>query len=366
MSRITATLIASLLLCATAPARAANFCVSTGEQLANALADAASNGQPDNVRVRSGVLTRASAATHDYTYSSIEGLDLSGGWTGASGACTTQNQQAGQTLLDGELAGGILYVQVLPSSAGTFSIRNLGFYRGAMQDNLYGSVSIEVAAATTAKVLFSRNSITQSISDNGGTAGLHVAINSGEIRVTGNLIVGNASQGTSGNGGAEILTSNGALTYFTNNTVSGNSRNSAQIGASGVYFRAMSPMWISNNVITGNINVPAVANQFTLDTNSSGAQFHLAHNHLGLTAFGAISSSHALSESGTLYGDPGFVSANDRRPRPDSILVDSGLSNAPGGIETIDISGLARPQGAAIERGAYELVGPLVFANGFD
>ncbi len=367
MYRFNRLVIASLLMSAgLTPAHAANFCVSTGDQLASALTTAAGNSQADTIRVRAGVLTRTSADAHDYTYQSAENLDLSGGWTGAGSTCALQTYPAGQSLLDGEYESGILKVFVPAGSGPTISIYNLGFYRGAASVNGTGSVDLEINSGSTGKVRFARNSITQSISTAGGTAGLRARAASGEMRIIGNLIVGNASEGDTGNGGAQISAYAGALLYFNNNTVSSNSHNNPQIGASGVYFYAMTPMWISNNVVTGNTSLPASNIQYKTDTNGSGQQMHFANNHFGAVNTGAALPSTTVSETGTLFGDPGFVSASDRHLGVNSILRDSGLNNAPGGFEVLDLSGQARPQGGTIDRGAYEFETPLLFANGFE
>jgi hypothetical protein len=367
MFRFNRLALASLFICAgLTPAHAANFCVSTGDQLAAALATASGNSQADTIRVRTGVLTRTSADAHDYIYQSGENLDLSGGWTGAGNACSTQTYPAGQTTLDGEYESAILKVFVQTGFGPTISIYNLGFYRGAASVNGTASVDIEINAGTTANLRFARNSIIQSISTAGGTAGLRARAASGEMRIVGNLIVGNASEGASGNGGAQVSALTGALLYFNNNTVSSNSHNNPQIGASGVYFYAMTPMWISNNVITGNTSLPASNLQYKTDTNGSGQQMHFANNHFGAVSTGAALASTTISETGTLFGDPGFVSANDRHLAAGSILRDSGLNNAPGGYDALDLSGQARPQGGSIDRGAYEFETPVLFVSGFE
>ncbi|MDZ4811101.1 MAG: hypothetical protein SGI99_00610 [Pseudomonadota bacterium] len=195
---------------------------------------------------------------------------LSGGWTGAGSACTTQTLGAGKTQLDGEFETGILKVYVQQGSSATISIHNLGFYRGAALVNNTGSVDVEINTATTAKVWFARNSILQSFSDNGATAGLRAVARRGRLRVTGNLIVGNASEGICGVAGVLFSAFNGALAYFNNNTVSSNSGNGTQGGSSGVYFYAMTPLWVSNNVITGNASTTASSLQYQTDTNGTG------------------------------------------------------------------------------------------------
>jgi hypothetical protein len=97
------TVLASLgLLFAAESALAANptVCVSTGIELRAALMTAASNVGDNEIRIRQGTLTLFDNIL-PYEPAKTGNLTVSGGWTGASGQCTSQGR-AHTTIIDGQ------------------------------------------------------------------------------------------------------------------------------------------------------------------------------------------------------------------------------------------------------------------------
>ena len=150
-----------------------------------------------------------------------------------------------------------------------------------------------------------------------------------------------------------------------------------------VYLHMLSGAKLHNNVIwgmtqgtnfgglaIGNVTDLQMYNNIILNINYShmgGSQSSTEHD-LDYNLFGVINSGEYQSSPNDLVGDPGFagipMSSNPGDHKGSNLTLDDFVPSASeaidtgttsGGVPTYDIVGEERPQGAAVDRGAFEV-----------
>jgi hypothetical protein len=140
---------------------------------------------------------------------------------------------------------------------------------------------------------------------------------------------------------------------WVNNTVVGNGSHGLMIGNGDMGASVGRGFYVANNIAVGN-GLYAVAE--CCDENAIGSNTFV--DNLGwANGYSRVvqSTRNGGTEAGSVNADPLFVdyAAGDYRLRAGSPAIDSGSADrAPSG----DYAGTARPQGAGVDRGAYELV----------
>lgn len=112
------------------------FCVEDSTGLTSALATAGQNNQSDEIRIKTGTHLATAGGwqfisqQNDRTFN----LTISGGWPGAAGGCTVQNNDPFSTTLSGGKSTSILTIQkpsgILAAWSGAISISNLRMAEG--------------------------------------------------------------------------------------------------------------------------------------------------------------------------------------------------------------------------------------------
>lgn len=333
--------LASALLATAActPAQAAMYCVSNATQLNNALNEAGTNGQADDVRMMPGVYTRSPDVAGDNMFKHIlengRNFSLSGGW---NAGCTSQSRlDPAATVIDGQLTHKLLYIGNGANVSGDVQLRNFTLQRGFTQatDGLF---ELRVTNASPANVWLDNMRFIDNVKlGNNAIAPVELVLGTGTLRVRSSVFVGNSTW----DGGALGIQSPGYVS-LNNNTIVGNDVFFAN-GYGGLVLHGDAIYTLNNNVIWGNTNTPDER-----DVRVNAPNVSARHNHFGVT-IGAF----ALDQNSS-YGDPKLVSFDNPRPRADSPLRNTGLANPSGGSTSQDAAGQARVQEGALDRGAFE------------
>lgn len=236
---------------------AADFCVSTSVEFANALMTAESNGEDDTIRISQGTYTGifiySSAESHSLT---IEGGYLLG--------CASRAADPTNTVLD----AGNQWSALELTSTGTsdFTVDGLTLRNGSAKQDKGGGLYANTphGEVTLNNNIINGNSATGrnqgGIMYNGYGGGVYV--HSTSATFTNNIISGNSARGA--NGGVNTDGYGGGVYLYVlsatllNNIISGNSAKgtsgcSTSFGlGGGIYLRGCSGSFLSNNTICGN------------------------------------------------------------------------------------------------------------------
>lgn len=345
------------LLLAATTVGAANppVCVSTGIELRAALMTAAGNVGHNEIRIRQGTLTLFDNAL-PYEPSKVGNLSISGGWTGASGQCTTRSGGAHTSVIDGQGNRQLFRIRPTASAGGTISLANLtltGGYRGATVESAALDITLPTNSAVSAVV--EHLIIRDNDENHWGAVVTLFAGGTGSITFRNNLVTGNYA-GAYGVIRASVWAN--TTIYFVNNTIADNRRSATSAHPStGLELAGAGTFQLGNNIIVGNRDGQNNPSDVGLLWGQNPI-WRLRNNHIG-----ALSGTPTQNDA-TSTGEDVFEAGNGYRLKPGSALVDSGDPQAAGGVPLTDLDGVSRPQASRIDRGAYEWR-PL-FANGFD
>ena len=402
-------LAAMLLFPATAAAT--TRCVSNAYELAAALADVRmATDTLFFIRVRSGIyqITNLTGPFELVQSHSNQIVDVSGGWSGASGGCTTQGYDPGLTTLIGSATKPALTVYGgvpasmdpadIPYNAKVnvtgLTLKNPGFTKAyAVHSNLEdfpldywepeSACLNALVGLETNELLLERLDIRDCHAPGNGNA-TGVIRNIGATLTMRNVAARQSS--SLGNAGLMVHSKQGGVSYLSQISITGMDTNPSCLAyppngtyanfyldrASGIDLRATEDgvTRIANSVVWGNSlcsdtapldawvvlgirdegNPGYVGDDTWVD--GSGGEVWLDHLRVGdWQAWTPIQPVHVTAPS---FGDPGFVAPGNPTPGPGSPLIDSGNANPPGGTGSRDASGRPRVLGSRVDVGAYE------------
>lgn len=346
------------------PARAAVYCATNATDLQNMLDAAALSPDDDTIRLRIGPYF-APGGVNGFTYvSGNDGaLTISGNWFGSNAypnACVEQKEYHQVTTLSGNGERRALTISMNSMTPGLLRIEQVRFEDGLTGLSGIGGCASIVSAYGT--VQLERNLFESCVAPLGDGGGLFLQAKSAQLK--GNVFHHNAAR----RGGAAFIEGRGGVFVLNNNTIADNLAEGLAGAAGGVQFTksgidgAYTAVWASNNIIWGNA---AGSDRYDIDVSGlSASAAVLRHNHLG-----PVKGTPAASSGNTTGGDPGFVQASrdtysDYALDPASVARNSGNGSPTGGLTTWDVAGAKRVQGAAVDRGAFEV--DELFGNGFD
>ena len=335
-------------------------CVATPQQLTAAFNDAmASSDSPFLIQLRQGNYVFDSDTNQLPVLNLVrpgQSIEISGGWTGSNGSCTTSSPGAGSTRLvfDSPRA---MRVEVTGAGGVQFSLHDLTLtspnYKVSQSSACFEAGVTAGNAATLERLhlLQCRPALPS------------IAAPSGELRSYGaDLLLRNivVSGGESDyNGGMVINTRQGSHTRLSHLSITA-TRATALSFVSGLQLICdqTSRIDVGNSVIWGNDPRPEV-----VDFGLTGPNVHLLRVHVGrFSNENDIPAENIAPGS----GDPGFVAAGDARLRADSLLVDTGAVDPAGGSGDFDVDGSARSSGLQVDVGAYESPDDVIFRTNFD
>lgn len=360
---------AALLLAAAAvsPLHAANFCVSTGEQLYDALATATVNGQPDEIRIEYGTLTNISAPLLEPRWvvdvTDNSNLVLSGGWTKGNNCASLATESPEATVLDAQYWSPVLEVRPSLGFNAAIMIRNLTLARGKLKNcypGCFAGLWVNVEALPSASVTVDNVLVRHSQVEAGKNADVaaFTMTGGGTLRLRNSIFMGNDLSAGDQTAGVSVHVDSNTVAYVTNNTIFGNTVTLEHAGLS-----AEGNVTLSNNAIADNTSTGASPIQFSAYNVS---MMTLRNNHFATREY---IGGFPIAESGTTTGDAQWTQVGVKMvPNTESVLRDSGLNNPSGGIPGIDFSGQNRIINDVIDRGAVEALpepplGPLVFPS---
>jgi hypothetical protein len=332
-------------------ANAHEFCVESAAAIQGALSVAATNGEDDEIIIKSGEYPINTALGASLTFQSVENHSLSviGSYDDIS-VCPPNSPQfnlAGTgTVLSGEFAIRPLQIS---NSGGAVSIRGVQFVSG-LSNGPGGGLNVGAASVELSFDQFLGNEATGV--GNGG--GVFVAAVAGTVYFSNNLLYGN--RGTAA-GAARLYSASGTSTVR-NNTISANQTSTlAQPGGLRIDGAGSASFDIENNIVWGN-DAPGGSDFGVFAANARST------NDIGLITPGSTSAGFTSD----LSVDPDFAPCAVTGPiclnfelARSSPLVDTGTD--PAQKKGIDLAGKPRYIGLHVDIGAFE--NDRIFANTF-
>ncbi len=345
-------LILAAVLCVSASAEAAVFCVGDSAALTQALATAGSNAWGDAIRVRQGTFVAPvggwvfgpSAPDQD------KALSISGGW---DAGCGLQSLDSSLTRLSGGGTRRILAISRGTGNSAELEISGLSFISAVSSVDDYSNnlgLAFRVYSGSHSGPLRIENVIVRDNTSFYGVEAVHL-LSSGPMYFRNNLVVDNES----GVGGMGVRFNGSGTAYISNNTIVNNTTLSSPSVGMGLSVSGGGLRYVTNNIIWGNA---ALAGSCDV---ASDAMVLMIYNNVG-----SICGVNSAGSIGNNSVDPMFVSATDYRLKPDSLLHNLGDNSPFGGLAPYDLIGNARILDGVTDLGAYESQMSAIFKNSFE
>lgn len=360
-------LLALFLLAFAPPSHALKvLCVGTSQELTSALGEANALWNADSavyIRLRPGQyvnnLPSLEHAFHLAPNRSNQTVKLSGGW---SQDCQIQHYGSPRTVLigtaerralefrldNGNHTGNRLFINDL-------DLQNMVF--DLPEDNVAACLAGALGPGNEATI--ERLAMRHCYATYGESASILI-FNRGKLVLRNIAVNGGVAKN---NGGISLFTFDHGVSHLAQisvtNTRALNPGNSPAVSGIALMSQDFAVTHLSNSVTWGNDVAGGAADLFL-----HGPGITLTRVHRGkLNAMGGAPADDIAPGTGS----PGFVAVGDAHPRPDSILIDSGLYSPVGGAGSWDVEGNPRKRGATTDVGAYEApVADVIFRNGFD
>ncbi len=344
-----ALVLAGLFLGST-PTHAAQHCVSTGTQLANALNSAAGNDQDDEIHIVATTLSGTSNPAGNPRWGFTPGandldnsLTITGGWSSGNNCNSQVSTDPTDTVLDAAYTGRALVFLVTGTPMeGDVVLRNFTITRGSSTTQSSGtSLDWRVTGGTASSLLAENILVIAASSSTPNTAPVMIEHSgSGNAKVRNVVVYGNTTTST---GGISIRANGTAYAVLSNASIFDNHCSCAASGlnASGI-------VTLANNAVADNTSSAATSFQFRSD---APTQLTLRNNHFGTKSMAGS----PFSEVGTTTGDAHWTRvASIIVPDTISPLRDSGINSPTGGLASTDFDGSARIVNTTVDRGAIE------------
>lgn len=337
-------------------------CVANATQLVQALNEAAASSDLTfRIRLRSGTYaaTPQTGLFHARTLHDNQVLEISGGWNGANGACTSMNPDPSKTLIIGGQEFSALTLSAGPGSvsgstlwAHGLTVSNPDSIVGVGAGGVEKSACLRAGVRSNNELRIERMQIKNCIAPWGWNASGYLT-NYGGYLLMRNVLVqdGDAVY----NGGMTLMT-RGGLSEVNQITIT-RTQSRHNLQPSGLVLDAHNGGGISlgNALIWGNSNTGDAPLTAT-STGCSGCPSPSTPGVIDLYRVNAtnVSRQGPGSAAGITSVDPKFIAAGNPRLRFDSPLVNGGWAAPEGGVGNQDADGKARVVGVLVDVGAFE------------
>lgn len=348
-------LLVALVLTLPISAIAATRCIDSVGQVTFIMdAAMASADTFEDVRFKEGAFNFSSGAFGYFGVLQGTGktLQISGGWAGSPGVCTSRSNNIGATQLWGFNERKVLAINASTTFTGSIIIENLLIGGGFSSTNTSGTcLALGEQNGGVMGIRLDRVWISNCTTPaNGGVDAPAVSlVSSSSLVVRNNIIVDN----NPGVGVTVASALKGGAGFIINNTIVDNA--SANVnGFVGISSSAsnMASITMANNVFDRNIATAAGRVDIRLGTGVS------LQNNRFTGLFGV-----PVSNTGSSTGAAGFANGSYELALASSAR-DAGAFFAPAIQGTLDIAGQPRVFGSAVDLGAFEFA--FVFADGFE
>jgi len=335
---------------------AATRCISSTADFQSIMDTALASAETfEDVRIKEGIYNFSSGS---YGYFGVaEGTDkvlqISGGWSGTPGNCTTRSNNVGATILWGGNQRKVFGINASTTFTGSFIIDNMTIGGGFSSTNASGMcLGLGEQNGGVAGIRVERVYITNcSVATNSGIDAPAVSLVSTSALLVRNNVIENNSNGT-----GVIFSSavKGGVGYILNNTIvnntTGNINGFTAISTSGSNGTSV---LVANNLF--DLNVATVASRIDIRV---GNDVTLQNNRF--TGLSGV----PVANTGSTSGPAGFLEPGDYNLTANSPAVDAGAFFAPILQGAFDIAGQTRIYGSAVDLGAFEFT--LLFRDGFE
>lgn len=206
----------SLLALPVTPARAAVFCVTNSDELDQAMQTASTNGQDDEIRIRTGTYPAPEFQAFVYDVDGSFDLKISGGWMpfGLS-PCALTTAEPDATTLDGENLRPVMNIQAQSGDSGRVEIEELAIISALGSASGAGLRIYSLNGAYSGEVLIDGVQFTGNVGPSSGSALKIVGGN--KVTVRNSLFAFNRSNSGNGIASASMGPDDRGV-YFINNT----------------------------------------------------------------------------------------------------------------------------------------------------
>lgn len=350
----------------------ATWCVHDSTQLRQALADAGTSPEDDEIRLREGVYVAADGA-FAYISHNTASLAISGGWySDGSGDCAQMRVDASRTVIDGEGVRRALRIYHAPpagaTQAASLSVANLSLRNGFGDPATFErGGGLEMNSFSDAWTELHLDNLIVAGNDGYFAGGADLYAKNGSVRIAGSLFDANRASTSSS---AQVAISTDTVPGVPQNIVIAHSTfvrgRCAGLGGRGCGVRvglvADAHLDVVNSLFFDNAGSDLdIEGDLDLGDGSASADSSLVE-HVGGSL--PLDAQHALA------GDPRFVDAasGNFRLRDDSPFVNLARAAVPAyALDAVDLDGSLRTRFGAADPGAYEnQTWDFLFADGFE
>lgn len=352
----------------------ATWCVHDSTELRQALADAATSPEDDDIRVREGVYVDDGAFA--YISRNAASLSISGGWySDGSGDCAQMRVDASRTVIDGGGVRQALRIYHMPPAGATqtasLSVANLSLRNGFGDPATFQrGGGIGMSSYSDAYTEFRLENLIVANNDGYFGGGADLYMKNGAVRIANSLFDANRASTTASaqasitvNATAENVAHAVVIanSTFVRGRCAGNGGRGCGVRAGlagGVHMDVVNSLFFDNEISDLNLEGASVVG---LGDGSVSAGYSLV---------GVTGGNLPLNPNHALQGDPRFVDAlnGDFRLRDDSPFINQGLAATPNApVSVLDLDAHLRTQFGAADPGAYEnQTWDFLFADGFE
>jgi hypothetical protein len=342
------------------PAAAEEYCVSTATGFIDAVFAARASGGASEIKMVKGTYTLPSSGQANdpvITITDQTGLTITGGYAAGCAGGVPDSHPSSTIIRPAEFDRRLMDIKFVATVESAVTIRQVSFRRGRSLSADAACLNIQTQDEALGWVALLNTEFTDCSGPGPGCA-LTANMYDADLNLSNSIAHTNTCNGSA----VSLVVGPTALFQVVNNTIAGNTNSGAPTGAGlqvGSYTGSSNLLYLLNNVIYQNGDADDLDAQF--NSNTPG---FARHNIIGRrNAFPS-----AMVTSNNSMADPKLQTNNNFRLSANSPAINAGYGLAPLGLPTKDLDSTPRPQGGAIDVGAYESTAIIStgFRDGFE